>query len=211
MATYGDMQSRIANELLGRSDLVTEIQNAIQDAIKDYERQRFWFNELNGVDLFNTVAGQEFYTSIDSAYIASIAELDVVRILVYQNRYPLNRRDWQFMERVSISTTSRGLPVDFAYYAESIRLYPIPDRAYPISLFGTQRLATLADDGDSNAWTNEAERLIRNAAKRIIQTEVLYDPENAALAERAEAQALASLNAETQRRLGTGRIRPTTF
>lgn len=71
MATYGDMQARIADEL-ARTDLAAEIQNEIQTAISYYENERFWFNE--GQWTFNTVNAQELY----ALPVQFVADFDVV-------------------------------------------------------------------------------------------------------------------------------------
>ena len=53
MATYGDIKTRVAGNLV-RTDLGTEIGQAINDAINEYASTRFWFNETRSVT-FNTV------------------------------------------------------------------------------------------------------------------------------------------------------------
>ena len=46
MGTYADMRARIADELANDGDISTaQINYAIQDAIKLYERRGWWFNQ----------------------------------------------------------------------------------------------------------------------------------------------------------------------
>ena len=80
MSTFGNMMDRIADEL-DRTDLTSQIQKAIQTAIDRYERKRFWFNEARSIT-FNTVDGQEFYTSSDNSAIPNLLQIDVVRLTV---------------------------------------------------------------------------------------------------------------------------------
>ena len=59
MATLGDLQTAITNEL-GRDDLASDITNAIKAAIRRWEGERFHFNEKRY--LLTTVADQEYYS-----------------------------------------------------------------------------------------------------------------------------------------------------
>jgi len=228
MTTYGDMQNRIADELGGRADLAAQIQLAIQTAIAKWERERFYFNEIRydavSSPLFTTSQGQEFYgasTSPSSAgAIATIAHLDKVTVLVSGNRYTLAPRLAQYLEDISVNPIVQGQPVDYAYYAEQLRLYPIPDNAYPIGVLGTTRFAALVNTGDSNAWMLDAEALVRCEAKMDLYENTLQQPD---LADRMRLLIhgdpskpghrgyLYALKAETARRAAVGRTRPSYF
>lgn len=220
MTTYADLQARIADELGGRSDLAAQIPLAIQTAIAKWERERFYFNELRAAAAFNTVAGQEFYGSADYAPLATIAHLDKVTILVSGNRYTLAPRLAQYLEDISVNPVVRGQPVEYAYYAEQLRLYPIPDNAYAVSLLGTTRFPALANAGDNNPWTLDAEALIRCEAKTDLYENTLQQPD---LADRMRVLIhgdptkpghrgyLYALKAETARRGAVGHTRPSYF
>lgn len=219
-ATYGDLQNRIADELGGRSDLAANIQLAIQTAIAKWERERFYFNEFRAANAFNTAKGQEFYGASDYAPLATIAQLDRVTVLVSGNRYTLNPRTAPYLEDVSVNPSVQGQPTDYAYFAEQLRLYPIPDAAYPVSLLGTTRFAALVNVADSNAWTVDAEALIRCEAKMDLYENTLQAPD---LADRMRLLIhgdpgkpghrgyLTALKAETARRAALGRTRPSYF
>lgn len=220
MTTYGDMQTRIADELGGRADLAAQIQLAIQTAIARWAAERFYFNELRIANAFSTVQGQEFYGASDYAPLATIAHLDKVTVLVSGNRYTLAPRLAQYLEDVSVNPIVQGQPIDYAYYAEQLRLYPIPDNAYPVSLLGTTRFADLVNTGDSNPWTIDAEALIRCEAKMDLYENTLQQPD---LGDRMRMLIhgdpskpghrgyLTALKAETTRRAAVGHMRPSYF
>ena len=219
MATYADLQARIADELGQRADLASEIQLAIQSAIAKWERERFYFNELWEVNLFMTASGQEVYGAAAAPLVASLAKIDKVTVLVSGNRYTLTPRTWQYLEDISVNPAVVGQPVDYAYYAEQLRFYPIPDNAYPVTLSGTQRFATLVNPTDANSWTLDAEALIRCEAKLDLYENLLQEPD---LADRmrlliygnpmnpGERGYLYALKAETTQRR-SARLRPTYF
>lgn len=58
-------------------------------------------------------------------------------------------------------------------------MYPVPDGVYAVQINYLQKLGVPSTDGDSNAWTTEAEELIRHAAKARFFTNIAYDIENA--------------------------------
>lgn len=207
--SYGDMQSRIADEIL-RTDLTAQIQNAIQTAIKQYERTPFYFNEVRQEAAFNTKQGQEFYTVADAALIASMLTLHRVTVTVSGNRYTMNPRTPEYMEDTSVNPIVLGQPVDYAYFAKQLRFYPIPDNTYPVALSGIKRLFTLQNATDANSWTSDAELLIRSRAKYELAVHVLRDADMAAAMRASEESALYDLKGETLRRTPR-RIRPTYF
>ncbi len=209
MSTYGTMQARIADDLSGRTDLTTQIQEAIQTAIKFYERRRFYFNEATTT--FSTVASQEYYGSSDNADIPNIIEIDTLKILVNGSTYLLTARDFQFIDDISNSTSSLGDPTDFCYYKQNIRLFPIPSAVRTITMAYVKRLTTLSASGDTNAWMTDGEELIRMRAKRLLFLNVIRSPEESATYAEFEAQALGVIEGETAKRISPGRLRPTIF
>lgn len=232
-ADYVTLCKQIADELGDRQDLLTPladsnlslspIKNAIQSAIAKWEREPFYFNSVYdtpATPFFTTVAGQEFYTVDDASEIATSPDLLKLHVLINANRYPLEPRTWQYLEDTSVNPAVTGFPFDYAYFAEQLRFYPIPDGAYPITRSGTKRLSALVEDSDANAWTQDAYDLIRSEAKLILALETLHDDAMAARtrvaiygdpSEPRSRGYLAALKGETTRRQARGRIRPTYF
>jgi hypothetical protein len=229
---YGTMQSRIADEVLGATAVTTShITNAIQDAIREYERSRFWFNEMRWDEqpvldssgrittdssgapilsspLFNTAVGQEWYGPGTDTLIGSVVHLDMLRVIQgTSNRWRLTPRTPGWMDDRSVITTALGLPTDWCFNGGQIRLYPIPTQVYPIIGAGTLRWQLLVNATDINPWMTWGERLIRQAAKAIIYRDILEDDAAAARCEQDAARAKQGLDSETTRRLGPLRIR----
>lgn len=210
MTTFGTMQTRIATELR-RSNLTAEIQDAIQTVIKRYNSKRFWFNEDRSVT-FSTVAGQEFYSSSDNANIPNFSQIDAVTLTrTATDRYPLEPRTFAELEQWSDSSTSTGLPSSWAYYANQLRLYPIPNAVYTVRISGVKRGSTLSATADTNFWMTDGEELIRTAAKAELYRHVIRGTEQADSLEAKTQRVLGDLRAETAQRLGAGAVVATEF
>ena len=227
-ANYLTLQRAIADELGDRTDLLGElsdtglasspIKRAIQSAIAKWERESFYFTEEYSVPLFTTVSGRELYTSADASAIAASPNMWLLHVLIGGNRYTMLHRSWDYLENMSPNPSLRGQPAEWAYFANQIRLYPIPDAAYPVRASRTTRIA-LVNDNDSNAWTNDAYDLIRSEAKLILARDTLHDPAIISECEmaiygnpanRRDTGYLGALKAETMRRARSS-IKPTQF
>lgn len=206
MGTLADLKSRIALEL-ARTDLSAQIANAINDAIKFYGRERFWFNQSRNIT-FITVDGQDAYGATDQVLIPNLIKID--DIFFSDEKYPLDRYSATDFEMLTGGSTANGRPCAYTYTDNQIFLYPTPNAAYTLRLYAHYRLPVLAD-GDTNAWTDDAEELIRTHAKQILYLDSLEDDQGAARMGVKIPELLSVLRAETSARMGTGRIRPTQF
>lgn len=211
LPTFGDMQARIADEL-DRSDLTVQIKRAIVSAVRHYARRRFWFTESSFT--FSTVAGQRVYSEADAPEIAATPSIEVINGDFFNTRIPLHKQSFKYVDRKTSQTLSRGQPEDWAYYSRQIWLYPVPDRAYTLTAFHIPTLTELSNDTDSNAWTSDAEELIRTHAKIDLMRNVIRGPEmGEEIAELGlqEKQALDALISESGTRKAVGFATPTQF
>lgn len=199
--SLGNLKARIADEL-ARSDLSSQIGLAVVDAIKEAASYRFWFNEVRGLTV-NLVAGQETYTSDD---ISALTEIDAAWINVggqRRNLYPGNSAD---IDRAVDGTPPLGEPDTIARYGTGLRLYPVPRQPYVLTLDGVTSLSPLTDDGQSNAWTVDGEKLIRTMAKRELYAHVIQDSEAATGMDTLAGRYLQELLNKTSTRTATGRL-----
>lgn len=220
--TYAQLQARVQNEVLG-SPTTSDIQNAIQDAIAEYERESFWFNDVRyfgdvsgSSSNLQTEAGKEFYSYQDLPCLVNVPNIKNILVLAFNNRYPLIERTQQWIDDQSLSTTWQGLPTDWCWQSGAIRLYPVPNGGYPLILDATMRFQPLVNDGDYNVWTNRAEWLIRTEAKRLLFVNITRDADQATIMQRelignpalGIQGALTQLRRESMRRFGgRGRLR----
>lgn len=203
MTTYATMRTRIDDELTDTDVSDAQINKAILSAIAHYERKPFWFNETTTT--FPTVNAQEYYSSSDNAAIDTLIHIRSMVISISGQKTPIKPVDFNVIDDEQDGSMI-GHPYCYAYFKENIRLYPIPDGAYTITMAYIQRLTALSADGDSNAWTTDAEELIRNAAKRRIALDISHDEALAARCAVMEREAYDELMAENRRRRPNTRL-----
>lgn len=193
MADLAALKTRIASEI-NRSDLTTSIADAITTAITYCRSLRLEFNEVAAT--FATVDGEQAYTT--SIIPTDIAQIDMMQITSNGRITPMDPMGYADLKALTTATDINGEPSLYAWYAQKIHLYPIPDGIYTITISYLQREAAPANDADgTTVWTNAAEPLVRALAKKFLCRDVMRDPEGMALAQSAENEALAMLRAES--------------
>lgn len=181
MTTLAILKARIADELL-RTDLTSQIGYAIADAVALYQKRRFRFTQHRST--FATVAGTEFYAA--PTIPSDIVQIDSLRLTVNGRQVVMTEWGYGELEAIATTTNTQAQPVAWAWYADQIRLYPVPDAAYTVTLSYQRAIAAPTLDTDSNVWTTDAANLIRHAAKRIIATDVLMSTNDAAMYAQSE-------------------------
>lgn len=197
---------------MNRDDLDTEIEEAIDEAIKDYQFRRWHFNEL--VTTFPTVVGQTDYAAAASAYLPDLYEIDSISSVYAGSVYELKQKPQLEIERlISSNSAQDNYPFYYTYYAQTLRLYPIPNDVYTIRIAGVLKVAGPASDAEEdNPWMNDGADLIRCAALADLHGGVMED--SMAMARYWEAKctdAEAKLNAERSRRQSVTMIYPGTI
>lgn len=212
MATYLEMQQRIAQEL-HRTDLTTHIQRAIKSAIAFYESNRFFKGEKRGT--FSTIAGQRYYgtsTASPGTLPSDIVEIDSIVTTVNNRIYKLDQVSYEHLEDIDAGVTPlSGYPRLWAWYAEQIRFYPSPNNEYLMTVSYQYERPVLSADSDENFWTTEAEELIRSRAKKDLAMSVMYEDQIAQASAAMENMALKSLKAQTVKLLSSNKLTPTAF
>lgn len=206
MSDLGTMISRIGSEI-HRTTINDQVKSAILSAIAHYEDTAPPFHFQTERATANTVDGQKYYAIPDD--FDDFVGAFPLQITVNQSTYPLNRRAWDYLQLIDLdAVVGKGIPFDWAYGDNQIRLYPIPQDAYPLTLYFKKRLAAISADADTNSWTTDGERLIRARAKWDLYSSVIHQPEKAAVQKGIELEAEQVLRGRRQRRAISGYIQP---
>ena len=205
MSSYLVLQDRIADEVrpgsasAAASGIEAIIQREILSAIKHYERERFYFN-TRITDTFALVVDQEYYGSAALAAIPNLIAIDDMYVTLDSVRYHVTPAPFDEIAAAQTGSAKSDPPYRYAIYAQQIRFYPIPSAVRTVTMADHYRLTTLSAGSDSNAWTTDAEELIRNRAESVIWARILREVEQAAVSKTAEMEALAILHRETRKR-----------
>ncbi len=202
MSDFITMQRRIWREL-DRNDITSVAQDAIRSAVRFYSGQRFWFNEQRWTA--STSTSIEFYS-----FPNEFRDVDTLNIRVNTNRYPLIRRTWNELDEFAQSADLySGYPTEYAIQRNELRLYPVPNAQFELTLSGQSDLSELTADASSNAWMVHGEELIRaRACVDILETYTQdYDNPRISVYRNREQENFLRLRMESNKRLSTGRVR----
>ena len=202
MSTYYTMKGYIEDET-ERADLSTYVLRYIKSAITFYENERFYFNEERAV--MDTITAAEYY-----ALPTDFQKLDALIIEENSVKSTLTAKPWAWIEEMSRSSYT-AKPTYYALYRGELRLYPIPNKVYPVSMGYVKRFETLSATNDTNAWLTDAERMIRSFAKAELYTHKIKGPDSAKIA--ADLRGYAederkALQAESAKRTQLGVVIP---
>ena len=210
MTTRSQVESQIADDL-ARSDITSQISEAVNTAIRSYRYERLGFNEAYRVTATLSISADFLALSGLSVRLRKIDRLRLVRsagdyLDLYHRDY-----DW-IMSRQDVRVLCQ--PAEYALYNNTLHFDSMADQTYTLYLDGIKELGNTSASysaGDTSAWFNDGRELIRHRAKRELYAHVLKDMELASAAGAAEKDALRTLKAEAGEERTTGTIRPTEF
>ena len=208
MSDFGTMQENISR-YLRRDGLTADIKDAIIRAIHFFEGDRFHFNE--GEASATTSTGVANYT-----LPLDYREADTFKVSDSAgNSYALIAKTYQFINEIDSNANSGwGYPCYYATYRDQLRLYPIPDKAYTLTLSYQKDLTEVSASSSTaatNAWFTDGANLIMSKAMaytmryRLRNFPAALEFDKEALVERSR------LKQKGNRQMGTGYLRKTYF
>lgn len=197
MATLGELKTQIRRET-NKDDIGAgaesegALNQAIADAIEFWSDELFWFNKAGAIvsATVSTVAGIGFVATPAAIRIADKVVHDGGEL----RKFALDQIE---------GATETGTPKAWAANGDTLQLWPIPDAAYTLTVFGTAQIDAPVTDADETVWTNEARSLIAARVRFLLYRDTWRDVEATQLAAQAEGEALTRLRRETRRRNGT--------
>lgn len=202
MGTWNEMRDRIASDFVDEPVTNAQIEAAMQTAINHYARREFYFN--TSFTTFPTVADQERYNASDSATIETISKFIAVQVNDGSTRTPLTPISYEHLHDAQTGIL-KGKPTHYAYFDQELYFYPIPDAVYTVKMSVVFKYSPISGS-TTNSWTDDAEELIRQAAKVRLAIDVLQDSNLARGPAELEQVALRELMAETKRRKAPARL-----
>lgn len=171
MTTRTGLINQILDDLNRAEQSITAVAiNALADAKKSYEVERWWFNERRAT----------FGTTPDEPRIplpADYLELDSIVVTYNNHTYPLRSLSKPEMDMLyTQASVYTNVPEAFNIYDYQIRLYPTPDATYSMTMSYQFVMPELAQS-TSNVWTNELGKLLRFHAEADIYLNHLHNAE----------------------------------
>jgi hypothetical protein len=204
MATAGNLCTTIISDL-GRSDLSMSdvVLIDIQSSIREYEAQRFYFNEqLLTVTLSATDTYALSLFAPSGSNVSDVIEVDNFDVIINSSRkYRLAELTYRdFIEVSANSSGNQGYPQFFSIWNQAMKIFPLATTAgYTGELWAHIKFTEIAAVGfsTSNPWTNDASDLIRNATLKRLWGRRYRDMDAAQMAALAERDSLAALRRRT--------------
>lgn len=196
MSTKSEVIALVLDALY-RDDLTSQASTAIDMAIARRNSESWWFLQQRKTS--NTVDGQEYLElPSDFGTLDDLTITDDTRVMrLYE--VTLERMNDLFIS----GSDYKGLPVYFCLYDGQIRLHPIPDDAYTVTMYYNAEPGELSAAG-SNVWTTTAKELTMREAAADVAATVLMDDKRAMTQIALRDQALAALRRENTTRLMSG-------
>lgn len=211
-ATKAQLIAKIEDDLT-RSDITTQITDAVDFSVSRYERERFWFNDQDNISVTLTSSvAQLALTDLP----VKMFEIDRLRLKLgsgsYLDMYPRDRA-WIATRQ---DVMGPAMPIEYCIYDEALQFDTKADQSYTLVLDGIVGLGNTAasncySNGSVATWFNEARNLIRSDAKRDVYIHVLKDYEKGAAMKQVVDYEYAQLKARTNILKSTGMVRPTRF
>lgn len=174
MSDLGTMVSRIREDLNRGTDFDPRIKRAICDAIKFYKSRRLGFNIKQATAVLTS--GNE-YVALPTDWV----EVDHLRLETDNLRRPLDEVTFDWIEDNNTDSETEGEPMKFAIHNRRLRFYPVPDRSYTLVMsfqYEIKNISISASDGETNAWVDECEELIRKHAMSELYVNYVDGPES---------------------------------
>lgn len=191
-----DLKNQVLNDI-NRVDQTSAVSSALSSAIDYYTNERWWF--LEGRAYASTSSSQAFMS-----VPLDMQDADSLLITVNGSRSKLQQVPYNEIDEEDDGTTF-GEPVKWSYYQDNVRLYPVPDAAYVLTMSYHKKLTY--SDSSSNAWTNVGRNLVRHRAAKEVQQVITKDLEGAKRAEEMEYTEYMKLLGMNIKRLTTGYIK----
>ena len=208
MATFGAVKTAIARRLFDDSNTAVtdiEIGTAINEAIRKWKSQRFWFNATDA-DL--TISEDDTELTLPDDFLIDIPR-NAVTIQYNQETYRVQKYPPARFDALH-RTNSPGRPLYYCNRDGSLEISPIPDQDYSGKIYYLRDYDDFATDGSADATTNgfltEAQMLIQNEALANLHGEMRQDEKMEERYARRVQIEYNSLKARTNKLLRTGTL-----
>ena len=217
MPTFGEMKPSIAKRLIDPSSTavsLTDVGDAINDAIKFWKYQRFWFNE-GDVDLIMDINDPFIlqYGNSKPAYPSAPVLPSDFLVETPENGFVINWNNLSYTmikkqprEYDSVNVRGIGLPYIYCFRAGNYEFYFHPNIAYTMTVRYLRDYIPMTLDNETNDFTDYADKLIIYDALYRLSSELRQDEKMALYYSNARSLELTNLVQRTSKQTETGKL-----
>lgn len=205
MATFGQIRTAVSKRLLDPNGVAVSVSNvdeAINDAISYWKFRRFWFNEGYSTTILTP---QDGTFALPNDFLVPATKDDGLNIEYSNNRYPLAKISQPQYDSVWLSN-GYGIPRAYARVGDSYEVYPLPDQAYTVNAHYLKEYPFLVNEDDTNDFTIYAYMLIRYWSLANLSAELRQDDRMETYYREAADNEYRNLQVMTNKSNATGRL-----
>lgn len=177
--TTGDIISRVQQRVRDTSFSSSEIIGYLNDTQNDvFNEYRLPF--MQATQIYTLTVGTSDITNGSGLPANYVQALDLIvttagqeRVIEYQD---IRQIDDYYPDPDDTTRNASNTPTAWYYYAETIRVFPVPNSAYTLALRYYKKPTLLSANGDEPDLPSEFEELlVVGAAYRVLQVKDNYD------------------------------------
>lgn len=200
------MQSYVSKRLIdpnGTVVAVSDVKDALNEAISYWKLRRFWFNEIHDKD---TLTAQSPTFPYPSNYLMPATDDDGFYIEYGNVRYPMVKVEQSVYDALYLAN-GYGMPRWYARLSDDeYQCYPIPNIAYTVGRHYLKDYADLVNPDDTNDFTTHAARLVELWALATLITEFRQDVQMGDYYRTASQNEYRNLRLRTDKENATGKL-----
>lgn len=160
MPTFGELKTIVSRKLQDPTNTAvssSDVGQAINDALRYWKFQRFWFNEAADTTVLPN--GQRDITSLlPDDFLYEFPENGFV-IPYAQISYAINKVSPQIFDSISIRD-AKGIPYIYTFRNQSYFIYFAPQQDYDLNIYYIRDYDSFVDNSDTNAFSENADQLL---------------------------------------------------
>jgi len=175
MVNFGALRDEIATDIV-RSDIATEIEEAIREAISEFEIDTYTWNQAKDTTRTLIVGDSEL------AFPTNMFKIKNFKVLISANdKQSLRAKSIEFIEdQDNAGTSFVSRPKFYGVDRELLIVHPRPDQAYSTEILGYATETLPTGSADTHKMITNAKNMVKWKAQSILYFTILFDDTNGA-------------------------------
>lgn len=172
MVNFGALRDEIATDIV-RNDIDTQIEEAIREAITEFETETFTFNQGKDTTQTFTVGSPELALPTGAFKIRDF------KVVIDSNFKPsLRPRTLKHIQQANSTPSFIGRPSEYCIDRGLLIVSPIPDSTYATEILSFITSTLPVAPADTHVLIDDAKNMIKFKAESLLYFTVLFDDAN---------------------------------